>query len=259
MAAAYTGAMAFVDDVVDVSDALAGDGIAIRRNVLDAELVARLAEATDRAFAREAAEFPPGDEQFGRALFPAEYGGAFVELLEQEALLGPLEALLGPGSIVYTMTTSVVVSDRSSPAADFHVDLPPSRPSGLALGFIALLDRFDEASGATEFRLGSHLVLDDHEASLLPVHRIEGEPGDVCYFDPRIRHRAGRNRTDRPRRGVLVLLVQPWMKQRFDITTMVPPEVRAGLSPEAARRLGFDALPPGSHEEFLARRRQRPW
>jgi ectoine hydroxylase-related dioxygenase (phytanoyl-CoA dioxygenase family) len=243
----------------DLRDRLATDGFALERGVLDADLVDRLAAATDLALEAEAGEFPPGDEQHGRALFAVEYGGPFVELLDHDALMAPLEAAVGHDAILYTMTTSVVLPGADSPAAAFHVDLPADRPDGLALGFIALLDRFTVESGSTEFLRGSHRAGADASAGSFPPVTIDGEPGDVCYFDPRILHRAGSNRTGRARRGVLALLVQPWMKQRFDVAAIVPSAVRAALSPTAARRLGLEALPPGSHEEFRARRRRTPW
>jgi hypothetical protein len=42
------------------------------------------------------------------------------------------------------------------------------------------------------------------------------------------------------------------MKQRFDIARILDADVKAQLSPSASRRLGLEALPPGSYEEYYA-------
>ena len=147
----------------------------------------------------------------------------------------------------------------AGPIHRYHVDLDPARGDGLALAVMVLLDRFDDHNGATEFLAGSHRCQPGDVDDTGPGKLLFGEPGDVCYFDPRIRHRSTTNRTERPRRAVLAQMVRPWMKQRVDVAAMLDVEMLEGRPSVVSRRLGLTSTPPRSRQEFLDRRRARPW
>jgi ectoine hydroxylase-related dioxygenase (phytanoyl-CoA dioxygenase family) len=238
---------------------LAERGVARVVGLVEPGLVEALRRATDRAVAEESEDFPPGDDQYGRVLFAPSHGGAFLDLLARDDVFGPIEDLIGDDTILYTMTTSALAPGSAGPVHRYHVDLDPSRPEGSALAIMVLLDRFDATSGATELLVGSHRwgpgEVDDAEAG----HLLVGEPGDVCFFDPRIRHRSTTNRTDRPRRAVLAQMIRPWMKQRVDVAAMVDPALVSDRPAVVQRRLGLWSTPPRSRAEFLARRERRPW
>lgn len=239
-------------------------GYELHRGVVPAALVADLVEATDGALAAESMDFPAHDEQHGRLLFAPAHGGPFIDLLDEADLFRPLESALGPDSILYTMTTSVLAPGSAGPIDEFHVDLAADRPDGQAVSAIVMLDAFTETSGATEFMVGpttrdpGRPVL-EQPTDAAAVVRIVGGPGDVCYFDPRVPHRSTRNDGDRPRRAVLIQMVKPWMKQRVDVRAMVVDEEARRLSEPGMRRLGLASLPPRSRAEFLERRQRRPW
>lgn len=239
--------------------ALAERGHALVPGLVPTDMVEALRSATDAAVAEETELFPPGDDQHGRVLFAPAHGGAFLDLLELEPLLDPIESRIGTDAILYTMTTSVLAPGSAGPVHRYHVDLDPARGQGLALTLMVLLDRFDRQHGATEFLSGSHEwgpgPVDDAQTGDLLV----GEPGDVCYFDPRVRHRSTTNTSDHPRRAVLAQFVQPWMKQRVDVAAMVPEQLLVGRSVALRRRLGLTSTPPRSRREFLDRRSERPW
>lgn len=241
---------------VDAQRRLADDGIALVAGRVPPSLVAALVEATDAAVAAESTDFPPGDEQHGRVLFAPAHGGAFLDLLEHAELFAPMEELLGEGAILYTMTTSVLAPGSRGPVHELHVDFDRDRPSGLACTAMVLLDPFREENGATEFVVGEPACGEPGAGDVLRLH---GDPGDVCYFDPRLPHRSTANRSSEPRRAVLVQMVKPWMKQRFDVARMLDGVDTTGLSAAARRRLGLLAQPPGSVSEFVARRATRPW
>ena len=166
------------------------------------------------------------------------------------------DLVLGP-SILYTMTTSVLAPGEAGVVDRPHRDLDASRPDGIALAALVMVDGFTDRNGATEFLLGTHRGAGtEHGADRFVLF---GEAGDVCYFDPKGLHWSHLNRADRPRRALLLLMVQPWMKQRFDVAQMIDPRLVEAASPSVRSRLGIDALPPGSVDEFNARRRRRPW
>lgn len=233
------------------------NGFALAEAVVDRALVGRLRRDVDAALAAERRWFPPGDDQYGRLLFAPVHGGAFIDLLGDDELFAPIEAVI-PGGIVYTMTTSVLRPGEIGPISDYHRDFPIDRPSGLALAAMVLLDPFSARSGATEFIVGSHLDETEAGAGAREPIRLTGSPGDVCYFDPKVLHRARRNGSQGSRRSVLVQMIQPWMKQRVDVREMLR-SVPAAPGPAACRRLGRDSLPPGTYDEFAARRADRPW
>ena len=242
-----------------VVDGLDRDGFAVLRELVPAHLVADLIDASDRAVAAEAHHFPPGDPQHGRALFAPAYGGAFLELCAFDPLFEPIEAILGGDSILYALTTSVLEPGSAGPIDKYHVDLAPDRPDGLGLSALVLLDPFTTANGATEILTGSHRWGDTPLDDSLTGDLLTGEPGDVCYFDPRVRHRTTRNTSGRPRRAVPLTMVRPWMKQRVDVKGMFDEATVAALSPNARRRVGLTSTPVSSVEEFVARRSARPW
>jgi hypothetical protein len=238
---------------------LASIGFSVVADLVPGSLVTDLREATDRAVADESAAFPPGDDQHGRVLFAPAHGGAFLDLCAFDPLFAPVERLLAADSIIYTMTTSVLEPGSAGPIDRYHVDLASDRPDGLALAAMVMLDSFSAETGATEFVPGSHRVRAGDPDDAVEGRLVTGDPGDVCFFDPRVHHRSTRNRSDQPRRAVLFQMVRPWMKQRFDVRWMLGDLERGSLEPAVARRLGLLSAPPRSAEEFVARRDQRPW
>lgn len=238
---------------------LADRGFSVRRGVLPHDLAAALASDTDRALALERSDFPPGDPQHGRLLFAPAHGGAFVTLLDLDELFAPMETLLAPDPIVYTMTTSVLQPGTSGSVGEFHADFDPSRPPGLAVAALVMLDRFTPSSGATEFLVGSHRFASGPPADS-GIHTVEGTAGDVVYFDPMVRHRSGFNSDAAPRRAIVIGMVRHWLRQRVDVAAlMAATSDPSMLSPTAARRLGLTSAPPRSRAEFLERRsRPRP-
>ena len=258
VASQYDGRMATGtggDAPESIGDELARRGFALRRHVVPDAVAERLARDIDRALEVQHADFPEGDAQHGRLLFAPEHGGAFLDLLDHDPLFAPLEDLVDPEAIVYTMTTSVVTDRIEDAARTAHRDVDARRPDGLVLAAIVLLDAFSPRTGATEFFVGSHAEGDRHEAERCVVEQVAGDPGDVCFFDPRILHRSGVNATSEPRRALLVAMAKPWMKQRVDVAAMFDASIAGSLGPKAARRLGLASLPPASRAEFLARRR----
>jgi ectoine hydroxylase-related dioxygenase (phytanoyl-CoA dioxygenase family) len=237
----------------------ASTGFSVVAALVPPQLIAALSDATDRAVASESTTFPPCDDQHGRVLFAPAHGGAFLELCAFDPVFAPIEELLGADSIIYTMTTSVLEPGSAGPIDRYHVDLTGDRPDGLALAAMVMLDPFTAETGATEFVPGSHRLRAGAPDDRVAGRILTGEPGDVCFFDPRVHHRSTRNRSDRPRRAVLFQMIRPWMKQRFDVGRMLGERSACSLEPVVARRLGLTSVPPGSVEEFVQRRGRRPW
>lgn len=230
-------------------------GFALRRQLVSEELVSRLRLMVDVGLAAEQHLFPEGDTQHGRLLFAPVYGGAFLDLLEVDEIFDPVESIVSSDAILYTYTTSVLKPHEVGPAREFHVDIAFDRPLDRTLAVMVALTPFSSLTGGTEFVVGSHRwestrspTLDDERSLLI------ADPGDVCYFHPRIWHRSGINTSSARRDAVLTLSVPAWMKQRFDVRSLMSHQSLSRRNPVVSRRLGFESLPPASAAEFLQNR-----
>lgn len=211
-----------------------------------------LRTAVDEAVTADAEWIADRPEEFGRVLSLVRYGEPFLELLDDELLMAPFDRILGDDCILYTMTTSCLPPGGGP--RPMHVDFCGS--SGDEVHYLAallMLDDFDVSNGATRFlpRFRGFTAPERLEFDSDAV-AVEGSAGSVCWFDPRLWHESGVNRTSSWRRSILIGMVKRWMKPRFDHTAMVNSAPEA-LTPRVRRVLGFDSRPPASYEEYYAR------
>ena len=83
--------------------------------------------------------------------------------------------------------------------------------------------------------------------------------GSGFYFNARVCHAGGVNKTDQWRHALTINMCRPWMKQRLDIPRVMENIDLAGVSEVALQKLGFRARVPASYEEFHAPPEQRPF
>jgi ectoine hydroxylase-related dioxygenase (phytanoyl-CoA dioxygenase family) len=101
------------------------------------------------------------------------------------------------------------------------------------------LTPFTPANGGTRIWSGSHTDIDtpyppEDEAVVPPVR-----PGDALVFLGSTLHAGGGNRTDAPRRGVVVSYCLGWLKP-FELQWLVyPPAVARRFPPELAALVGY--------------------
>ena len=142
----------------------------------------------------------------------------------------------------------------------YHRDLPyqhfvSSRP--LAISALFCIDAFRVENGATTVLPASHRVEafpSDGVAEQLDTP-VTAEAGSFILFDSMLFHRAGVNRSDRPRRAVNQVFTVPLIAQQISL-----PEALQGRyqeDPELARLLGYDMAPPGSVLAWRERRLKR--
>jgi ectoine hydroxylase-related dioxygenase (phytanoyl-CoA dioxygenase family) len=77
---------------------------------------------------------------------------------------------------------------------------------------------------------------------------VEAKAGSLLFFDSRLYHRAGQNRSARPRRALNFQYTRPFIKQQIDLTALFSGRVER--ESELGRALGMWAVPPKSVEEF---------
>ena len=242
---------------------------AIGYSVLDSGIsrqdIDRLSASLDAILDRQAQEFG-GIDQLVRigdaytARCPLVYDDGFVELVRHPLLLRLCRRLLG--EYVQLMQQNGVVNPpgENHPQGAYHRDLPyqhfvSSRP--LAVSALFCIDPFRVETGATTALPASHLnerfPSDEVRASIETP--IEASPGAFIVFDSMLFHRAGANRSGRPRRAVNHVFTVPIIAQQIALPAALGG--RFGDDPELAQLLGYEAAPAASVAEWRTRRLAR--
>lgn len=192
-------------------------------------------------------------EDLGRVLFAPMYGGAFLEILGVKPLYKVCRAFLGDELNLYTMTTSCIPPKQSNYTNKTHRDtsiiFPDFRP---IVAMQILLDDFTKENGAPLFMKGSQHISDQPSNTRFEAEAamITGRKGDVIFFDPRIWHRSTENNTNDWRCCLLPAFVRPWMKQRFNVPSIMKDVDLSNCSSDALKLLGLKNLPPESWEDY---------
>jgi hypothetical protein len=225
----------------------------------------RLSTSLDTILERQALEFG-GIDQLVRigdsytARCPLVYDDAFVELVKHPLLLTLCRCLIG--EYVQLMQQNGVINPpgENHPQGAYHRDLPyqhfvSSRP--LAVSALFCIDPFRVETGATTALPASHLnerfPSDEVRASIETP--IEAAPGAFIVFDSMLFHRAGANRSGRPRRAVNHVFTVPIIAQQIALPAALGG--RFADDPELAQLLGYEAAPAASVAEWRRRRLAR--
>lgn len=195
------------------------------------------------------------DSHHGMVLLCSLYGGSLVEFLDLESLMRPFEWVLGEGCIIYAYTSSSMPPRGANYSARVHVDCPRLIPGYLTnMGATILLDDFSEENGATWFLPGSQTRMEapPEEEFYARAQRVVAPAGSVFYFNARLWHAGGQNRTDRWRHALTVNMCRPYMKQRIDIPRAMAHMDHRSFPPRVRQKLGFLSQPPAGYDEYYA-------
>jgi ectoine hydroxylase-related dioxygenase (phytanoyl-CoA dioxygenase family) len=230
--------------------------------------VADLGARLDRVMARQVEEFG-GDDRLaaiGDALTarcPLVYDEAFVGLAAHPVVLAICRELLGDYIILMQQNGVINPSGQRHTQVAYHRDLPyqhfvSSRP--LAVSALFCIEPFTADTGATTLIPGSHRMEQfpsDSVAAELDT-AVNAEPGSFIVFDAMLFHRAGENRSGRPRRAVNQVFSTPIIAQQISLPDAL--NGRYADDPALARLFGYDVAPSRSvtawRERRLARQRR---
>ncbi len=236
-------------------------GCSLIDGLLGGDLIQQCREGLLKAIDGEARYHGTTDyPDYGMVQCCAMYDRVFIDLLDHEELMEPLNLILGDGCIVYASFSSSLPPDGANFASRIHVDSPRLIP-GYHSNFVILilLDDFTEENGATWFLPGSHNREESpsEDEFYSKAERLVARAGSAWYFDPRLWHAADKNRTDGWRHSFGFNMCRPYMKQRFDVPRLMSDVDLEGVSENARQKLGFHAQAPTSLDEYYAPLDQR--
>jgi ectoine hydroxylase-related dioxygenase (phytanoyl-CoA dioxygenase family) len=234
-------------------EAIDRDGCAVLPGLLEPEFIVRARRALEQAIDQEVAyhgssEYP----DYGMVLLCSLYGGAFLELFDNERVLAPFEVVLGEGCIVYAYTSSSMPPARQNYSTRVHTDSRRIISGYLTnVGLTLLLDDFTADNGATWYLAGSHRRPDapSDEEFFANARRLIAPAGSGLFFDANLWHSGGLNHTAAWRHALTINMCRAWMKQRIDIPRAMRDRGHP-MSERAAQKLGFHAQVPASYDEY---------
>ena len=227
--------------------------------------VADFGSRLDRVMARQVEEFGGADRlaSIGDALTarcPLIYDEAFVALAAHATVLAICRELLGDYVVLMQQNGVINPSDQRHTQVAYHRDLPyqhfvSSRP--LAVSALFCIDPFSSETGATTMIPGSHRM------EQFPSERVAAEldtavsadPGSFIVFDSMVFHRAGENRSGRPRRAVNHVFSVPIVAQQISLPDAL--DGRYADDPALARLFGYGLTPARSVTAWRERRLAR--
>jgi len=242
----------------DFMDRYRRDGYAVVENVFTPAQVAALSEAIEDCIAADAAYQGTKDYvMYGitTSLFKyADRHPIFFDVYRHRPYIAPYEAIMGELCITYSLTNVSAPPNGKTFASVIHVDVPRIiTDMETAVAGMALMCDFTEQNGATWYLPGSQNRPDkpSEEEFYAKAKRIIAPAGSVCYFNLRTWHAGAFNNTDNWRHTLILMMVQPWMKQRLDVPRLLAdnPHVPT-FSRELLQKLGFLCQVPASYEEF---------
>jgi hypothetical protein len=225
-----------------VNDAIARDGAAILEGGLTANDLAQL----DRDSVALIADTHDSHGLFHG--FKTKRVGAMVaksEVCRRMALhptvLAVMDRFLKPHCSAYQLNLSQLIAIGPGEQRQItHADDPMfpfvSRNYQAMINVMWAIDDFTADNGATHIAPGSHAWPRDRIAKEDEIIQGEMRAGSCLIYLGSTHHGGGANRTDRPRRGLVISYCLGWLRQSENQYLAIPPEV-ARTFPEPLQRL----------------------
>ncbi len=188
------------------------------------------------------------------------YGGAFLDVFTNRKLLDCMNAILGEGCTAYAYTSSSMPPNGTNFSNRIHVDCPRVIPGYITnLGVLMALDDFTEENGASYYLPHSQdrETAPSAEEFYAKAERFVCKAGTVIFFNARVWHSGGQNKTDRWRHGISINMARPWMKQRLDIPRAMSHMDLSGVPDVVLQKLGFHAQVPTDYASYYVPPAQR--
>ena len=250
-------------DINSFTRSIEKDGYCIVENVFSKEFTEQTKKELVSALEKEVAYHGTNEySDYGMVLLCSLYGGNFLELFNNKLFIDCIESVMGEGSIVYAYTSSSMPPHKTNYSRRIHVDSPRIIPGYMTnLGVTIALDDFTEENGATYFLPGSHTMADPPGEEFFYSHakRFIAKAGSVLFFNARLWHAGGDNKTSDWRHGLTLNMCRPYMKQRIDIPRAMAHMDLSNVSEKALQKLGFLAQTPANYDEYYVAPEKRKY
>ncbi len=136
---------------------------------------------------------------------------------------------------------------------DYHIDshIPYLSEEIFMMQAVILLDQSNKKNGCTKVIPGSHLSGKYTDRSFDKHDLIEGEPGDLIFWDSRLWHGTLGNISKKSRWAIIATFSRWWIKQSSNITSGLRDEIYKKLDNEQKQLLGFCSIPPKNQFERI--------
>ncbi len=229
-------------------------GYSILENVLSTDFVSKIKGELTNAIEQEVNYHAKNDYiDFGMVMLCSLYGGSFIDILDNPRITEPFNLILGDGCIIYAYTSSSMPPHRTNYSARIHVDCPRLIPGYITnMAATILLDDFTEENGAMWYLPYSQDLMEapSNEYFLKNAKRLIEKAGTAIFFNSRIWHMGGHNKTNKWRHALTFNISRPWMKQRIDIPRAMSNMDISSYSEVALQKLGFLSQVPASYDEY---------
>ncbi len=229
----------------DIATHIHRHGYAIVDDVVDADLLDRLD--------REMEPFVVASAH-GRDVYDGRHTrrtGALIarssaarELVMNPVVLGAVRAFLSHVTAVQLHLTQLISIEPGETAQKLHrdqmaFDFYPFPPDyHVQCNTMWALTDFTTENGATQIVSGSSSVSDAAAASL-PNDPAEMRRGSVLFYDGKVLHGGGANRSTGVRRGVNITYAVGWVRQEENQFLACAPEVARTLDDDLLRLMGY--------------------
>jgi ectoine hydroxylase-related dioxygenase (phytanoyl-CoA dioxygenase family) len=172
-------------------------------------------------------------------------------------VLAMTDRVLGPGSQFSLTQATQIHAGEAAQVLHYEQGIYPlPRDRDLMLTAIWALDDFTAANGATLIVPRSHHG-HDRRPDMTDAIPAEMPAGSVLVFLGRLWHAAGANVTGRPRLGVIIDYVQPWLRPCEAHTLSANLDQVRSLPERLQELLGFNQATP--YLGFVAGQHPRAW
>jgi len=232
-------------DPADVAAHLRLHGYAIVDDVFDRATMDRL-DAEAQPFIDAS---PTGDDPYdGR--FTRRTGALIArcptsrELVMHPTVVGTVRSFLDHVSAVQLHLTQIISIEPGESAQKLHRDqmafdlFPFPDDYHVQCNTMWALTDFTIENGGTQMVPGSSAVPEAAAASM-PAGQVTMRRGSVLFYDGKVLHGGGANRSDQVRRGVNITYAVGWVRQEENQFLACPPEVARTLDDDLLRMMGY--------------------
>ena len=155
-----------------------------------------------------------------------------------------------------------VINKKNKPSyvANIHRDVRFfNSENDFMINVLVMLDDFTLDNGATHLLTKSHTINEKPEENTFynNAERATGTAGDVVFFNSKLWHAAGINKTNQQRRAITITLTKPFFKQQLDYCRLLGESTISKLDDHLKQLLGYNSRVPSNLDEWYQPKEKR--